>query len=122
MTVYDDLALRDLCLQKRGAMEDFPFGPDARVFKVMGKMFALVTVGSHPGYISLKCDPVRAELLRETYPAVTAGYHLNQRHWNSISCDGSVPDDELLDLIQHSYDLVVKSLKKADRLALETGE
>lgn len=116
--ILDEARLCQLCLAQRGAYEDFPFGPDVRVFKVKGKMFALIGVGDQPPRISLKCDPVRAELLRETYPAITGGYHLNKRHWNTIVCDGSVPTDEIVDLIQHSYDLVVKSLKKADRQAL----
>lgn len=119
MTVLDEMTLRDLCLCKRGAYEDFPFGPEARVFKVVGKMFALVSMGDVPATINLKCDPIRAELLRETYAAITPGYHMNKTHWNTILCDGSVPDDEFHELLQHSYDLVVKSLKKSERQHLE---
>lgn len=119
MTMFDEMTLRESCLQKRGAVEEFPFGPEARVFKVMGKMFALIGTGDVPARISLKCDPVRAELLRETYAAITPGYHMNKVHWNTILCDESVPDEEIIDLIHHSYDLVVKSLKKSERQQLE---
>jgi len=110
--------LRTYCLQRRGADEDFPFGEEVAVYKVMGKVFALLPVQADPPTISLKCDPVLAVMLRETYPAVTAGYHLNKRHWNSIEVDGSVPDDEIEEWIDHSYDQVVKGLTKAQREAL----
>ncbi len=103
--------LREQCLRQKGAYEDFPFGSDVAVYKVMGKMFALISDNG----ISLKCEPLLAQLLREKYAAVTAGYHLNKRHWNSIEIDGSVPNDELIELIEHSYALVVKKLRKADR-------
>ena len=103
------------CLAKPGAVEDYPFGDGAAVCKVAGKMFALVSLGGEPGSVSLKCDPDRAVWLRRQYGAVTAGYHLNKRHWNTIELDGSVPGDELADLIDHSYDLVVASLPKATR-------
>ena len=99
---------------------DFPFGEDVAVFKVMGKMFGLLSDNS----VSLKCEPMLAQLLREKYKAVTPGYHLNKRHWNSIKLDGSVPQDELFELIDHSYELVVKKLRKADRekLAAQAGK
>src|SRR5688572_18654942 len=97
--------LRAYCLSQRGAVEDFPFGEGVAVFKVVGKVFALLPVDGSS--ISLKCDPVRAVMLRDTFPAVTAGYHLNKKHWNSIQLNGSVPDDEVTDMIEHSYQLVV---------------
>jgi predicted DNA-binding protein (MmcQ/YjbR family) len=106
------------CLGKAGAVEDYPFGDGAAVFKVAGKMFALVPLGDPPGSVSLKCDPHRAAWLRRQYTAVTAGYHLNKQHWNTIELDGSVPEDELLDLIDHSYDLVVAGLTQAARARL----
>jgi predicted DNA-binding protein (MmcQ/YjbR family) len=81
-------------------------------------MFALVPRDAEPPSVSLKCDPEWSELLRKAYPAVTAGYHLNKKHWNTIVLDGSVPVDELDELIQHSYDLVVESLPKHARAAL----
>jgi predicted DNA-binding protein (MmcQ/YjbR family) len=106
------------CLGKLGAVEDYPFGDGAAVFKVAGKMFALVPLGDPPGSVSLKCDPHRAVWLRRQYTAITAGYHLNKQHWNTIELDGSVPADELLDLIDHSYDLVVAGLTRAARARL----
>jgi predicted DNA-binding protein (MmcQ/YjbR family) len=107
-----------LCGAKPGAVEDYPFGDDAAVFKVAGKMFALVSLGQEPGSVSLKCDPGIAVELRAQYPAVTAGYHLNKRHWNTVELDGSVPGDELTELIDHSYDLVVAGLTRAVRSKL----
>lgn len=112
--------LEELCaalLAMPEAKEDMPFGPGALVYKVRGKMFALVAPGQPPR-ISLKCNPVLATMLRDTYPAVTAGYHMNKRHWNTVMVDGSVPTRELLEWIDHSYDLVVKGLPKRDRQEL----
>ncbi len=109
--------LRAYCLSKAAAAEDFPFGDDPAVMKVMGKVFALLPLGGTT--ISLKCDPTWATILRETYPAVTPGYHLNKKHWNSIALDGSVPDDEIRDMVDHSYELVVKGLTRAQREALK---
>jgi len=108
------------CGAKPGAVEDYPFGDDAAVFKVAGKMFALVSLGPPSGSVSLKCDPDLAVALRGQYPAITAGYHLNKRHWNTVTLDGSVPDEELLELIDHSYELVVAGLTRAERKELKT--
>ena len=108
--------LRAHCLSLRGAAEDFPFGEGVAVFKVIGKVFALLPVDG--ASISLKCDPVRAVMLRDTFPAITAGYHLNKKHWNTVQMDGTVPDDEVIDMIDHSYDLVAKSLTKAQKQVL----
>jgi predicted DNA-binding protein (MmcQ/YjbR family) len=99
------------------AQEDQPFGPDVYVYKVRGKMFALLAP-DHPPSVSLKCNPVLATMLRETYPAVTPGYHLNKQHWNTVVVDGSIPESELRDWISHSYELVVKGLPKRDRQEL----
>jgi predicted DNA-binding protein (MmcQ/YjbR family) len=112
------IELRAYCLSKRGAREDFPFGADVAVYKVMGKMFALIPVDV-PNQISLKCDPTFAEVLRQTYAEVTPGWHLNKQHWNSIITDGSIPDDEIQEMIDHSYELVVKGLTKKDRERLD---
>jgi predicted DNA-binding protein (MmcQ/YjbR family) len=106
------------CGAKPDAAEDYPFGDDAAVFKVGGKMFALVSLGQPPGSVSLKCDPDIAVGLRGQYPAIVAGYHLNKRHWNTVTLDGSVPEDELFDLIDHSYELVVARLTRAERKEL----
>ena len=106
------------CLSRKGASVDQPFGPDVDVYKVMRKMFALIpTDGSLS--ISLKCDPAFAVILRDTYPAVTPGYHLSKQHWNSVAIDGTIPDDEIEEWIDHSYGLIVKGLTRAQRAALE---
>lgn len=107
--------LRAYCLSKPAAIEDFPFGDDSpAVFKVMGKMFGLMP-REGVVYISLKCDPTWAGILRDTYPAVKPGYHLNKKHWISVEVDGSIPDDEIREMVDHSYDLVVKGLTRAQR-------
>lgn len=95
-------------LGKPGAEETTPFGPDVLVYKVNGKMFGLTSPDDFPASINLKCDPDRAVLLRDEYPAITPGYHMNKRHWNTIVLDGSVPSALLRELIDHSYELVKK--------------
>lgn len=110
--------LREHCMQKPGVTEEFPFGDDAAVFKVLGKMFALIPVKAEPVSISLKCDPTWAQMLRQTYAAVKPGYHMNKQHWNTVTVDGTIPDDEIIEMVDHSYALVVKKLKKADRESL----
>src|SRR5579871_3046910 len=115
--MIDSTALREYCLKKKGAVETFPFGDEVRVLKVMNKMFALIPVGGAPE-ISLKCEPTWAVILRNTYKAVQPGYHLSKEHWNTISVDGSIPDDEILAMIDHSYDQVVKGLSRKDRATL----
>ena len=109
-----------VCSAKPGSVEDYPLGDEVAVFKVAGKMFALVTLGPAPGGVSLRCDPDLAAGLRRRYAAITAGYHLSKRHWNTVMLDGSVPQDELLDLIDHSYELVVTGLPRAERDKLNT--
>jgi predicted DNA-binding protein (MmcQ/YjbR family) len=112
-------ALRRTCLAMPGADEQFPFGPENSVFKVAGKIFAISTLGrSRPLRISLKCEPGLAEQLRVSHPAITPGYHLNKRHWNTIVLDGSLPDAIVRDMIEDSYDLVVAALPKARQRAL----
>ena len=105
------------CRSLPGATEGNPFGEGALVFKVAGKMLAI----ARDSLISLKCDPTLAVVLREAHPAVTAGYHLDKRHWNSVELDGSLPDDKLRDWIQDSYDLVVASLSRPQRAALTSS-
>ena len=97
-----------------------PFGDEVAVLKVAGKMFALVTLGPLPCRVSLKCDPDLAAGLRRRYAAITAGYHLSKRHWNTVTLDGSVPEGELPDLIDHSCELVVARLPRAERDRLNT--
>jgi predicted DNA-binding protein (MmcQ/YjbR family) len=113
-------ALKQYLLSKPGTTEEVPFGPQALVYKVMGKMFALVAWDEDPVRISLKCDPERALELRAVFRAVRGAYHFNKKHWNMLDLDGSVPEAELLAMIDDSYDLVVKGLPKAARAVLQT--
>ncbi len=108
----------ELCGSLVGAVEDYPFGDDVAVFKVGGRMFALVPLGDGPGTMNLKCDPALALELRARHRAIRPGYHQNKRHWNTIELDGSVGDDELRELIEHSYELVVAGLPRAVRATL----
>lgn len=103
------------CAAKPGTTSSFPFGPETLVFKVCGKMYALTNIQQQPLGFNLKCDPGWSHVLRETYAAVQPGWHMNKQHWNTVTADGSIPEAELLAMIDHSYDLVVKGLKKADR-------
>jgi len=98
-----------------GATEDFPFGEDVSVFKVGGKMFALSALSSRPLQVSLKCEPELADALRRTHDSIRPGYHLNKRHWNTLTLDGSLPDKIVGDMIEDSYDLVVDGLPKSRR-------
>lgn len=107
--------LRTYLLNKKGVIEDFPFGPEAMVFKVLGKMFALVALDKSPLRMNLKCDPDLAMHFRAMYKAVNPGYHMNKKHWNTITLDGSIHDGEIFTMIDDSYNLVVKGLNKADR-------
>ena len=115
----DSKAVTDYCLSKKGAYGDYPFGPEPLVIKVGSKMFALVSSREGRVNISLKCDPFVAQTFRQQYPAVNPGYHMNKHHWNTIMLDGSVPDQELVWMLDHSYELVLKSLTKAEKEALE---
>lgn len=115
-------ACRDYCLSLKGVTEELPFGPDNLVFKVMGKMFALVSLDSVPLMISLKCDPDRAIELREEHDGVITGaYHMNKVHWNGIQAE-FLPPDLLKELIDHSYDLVRKGLPKKQQQELKDLE
>jgi predicted DNA-binding protein (MmcQ/YjbR family) len=97
--------IREYCISKKGVTEGFPFGEDTLVFKAAGKIFALVNLDGELS-INLKCDPSMALDLRERYSAVTPGYHMNKKHWNTINLDGTVPDKEVFSWIDHSYYLV----------------
>jgi predicted DNA-binding protein (MmcQ/YjbR family) len=110
--------LRDHCLAFPGSEETFPFGPQTSVFKVGGKMFALSRLAQAPLEVSLKCEPLLAQQLREAHPAVLPGYHLNKRHWNTVIVDGSLPEQTIKDMIEDSYDLVVSQLPESGRRAL----
>jgi predicted DNA-binding protein (MmcQ/YjbR family) len=117
-------SLRKRCLEAPEAVEEFPFGPRVSVFKVSGKMFALSDLKARPLRVSLKCDPVLARELRDTYEAVAPGYHLNKQHWNTVTLDGSLSDRIVSDLIEDSYDLVVAGLPKAtqERIRIKAAE
>ena len=106
--------LRQYVMAKKGVTEERPFGPDTIVHKVMGKMFTVLPE-ELPLRISLKCDPDDALALRDMYTAVQPGYHLNKKHWNTVTIDGSISTPEIERMIDHSYDLVVQGLKKAER-------
>lgn len=109
---------RDYCLSKPGATEDFPFDEFTLCLRVLGKIFAIVGLDSERLVVNLKCDPDYAIELRERYPEVQPGYHSNKKHWNSVDFEGSLELPLLQGLVDHSYDCVVKSLKKAEREAL----
>ena len=110
--------VRALCAAKPGAAETHPFGPSVAVYKVGGKMFALVPHEGEPPTVNLKCDPEWSEVLRKAYAAVRPGYHQNKRHWNTVDLDGSVEDDVVRGLIWDSYDLVVAGLPLSVRAEL----
>jgi predicted DNA-binding protein (MmcQ/YjbR family) len=112
----DFATLRAYLLSKPGASEDFPFDPVTLVAKVGGKMFALVGIDATPLRVNLKCVPEQAEVLRELYPAVLPGYHMNKLHWNTIVLDGSLPDEDVLGMIDDSYELVLQGRPRARRL------
>jgi predicted DNA-binding protein (MmcQ/YjbR family) len=110
--------LREHCLSFAGAEETFPFGPNTSVFKVEGKMFALAALGAEPLEVSVKCEPDLAVALRGAHESVRPGYHLNKRHWNTVTVDGSLPDETVRDMVEDSYDLVVSKLSRARQRAL----
>jgi len=101
-------SLRSYCLAKEAVEETLPFGPDNLVYKVNGKMFLLVGMDNEPLQFNVKCDPEKAIQLREEFPCVVPGYHMNKKHWNTIYIDGSVNDKQLQEWIDHSYQLVSK--------------
>jgi predicted DNA-binding protein (MmcQ/YjbR family) len=111
----DAAQFREYCLAKRGATEGTPFGEDVIVFKVGGKIFALVALDEIPATANLKCDPDLALELRDRYEQVRPGYHMNKKHWNTVEIESGIPLAELRKMIDHSYELVVKSLPKVRR-------
>jgi predicted DNA-binding protein (MmcQ/YjbR family) len=111
--------LRAYVLSRPGAAETYPFGPQPLVVKVGGKIFALVTEDSTPLQISLKCEPAHAQFLRDSFPAVQPGYHLNKEHWNTVTLDGSIAEEGIRAMIDESYRLVVGGLSKAARRRLQ---
>ncbi|MFD8591907.1 MmcQ/YjbR family DNA-binding protein [Streptomyces sp. NPDC059637] len=115
--------LRNCCLDMNGAYEDTPFpgNPGLVTCKVEGKVFAFVPQDAEPPTVSLKCDPELAVQLRAAHPAIAPGWHLDKRHWNTVTLDGSLPERMVRELIEDSYDLVVAGLPRAVRLRLDRG-
>lgn len=109
------------CETRGASVEDYPFGDGVAVFKVGGKMFALVNLDGPDGFVNLKCDPDLALELRDRLAAVRPGYHADKRHWNTVDLDVALDGDELREMIDHSYDLVVAGLTRKARAALGTG-
>lgn len=107
----------DYCMTKRGTSLTTPFGPEVIVMKVGKKMYALMPADGDRT-ISLKCDPLLADSLREQHPEITPGYHLNKQHWNTISLSGRLTEEEICEMIDHSYDIVVKKMTKSERAAI----
>ena len=113
-------SVKQYLLSKPEAHEDYPFGSDVAVFKVKNKMFATLAVQDKVWNMNLKCDPEEAMILRDVFDAVIPGYHMNKAHWNTIILDGSIPEGEVERMIDGSYALVVKGLRKLEREQLET--
>ena len=109
---------KDYLLGKPEAIEEYPFYPDVLVPKVRGKMFATLSETDGVGEMNLKCDPDEALALRDIFPAVKPGYHMNKMHWNTVTLDGSIPPNEVKRMIDNSYLLVVSNLSRLDRTAL----
>ncbi|MFI5155922.1 MAG: MmcQ/YjbR family DNA-binding protein [Chitinophagales bacterium] len=105
-------SLREYCLKKKGAKEEFPFGPDTLVFKVGGKVFLIVRLEASPLQFNVKCDPEKAIELRERYESIQPGYHMNKKHWNTIYVDGRLSEKMLTEMIDDSYMLIFDSLPK----------
>lgn len=105
--------LRDYCLSKKGVSESLPFDEHTLVFKVMGKIFAIVPLERTPAQVNLKCDPEKAIELREQFPdGVIAGYHMNKKHWNTVFIEDHLPPNMLVGMVDDSYDLIVAKLPK----------
>ena len=111
---------RNYCLSKKGVTENFPFGEDTLVFKVLSKMFALTGLDGEDFRVNLKCDPERAIQYRETYPdSIIPGWHMNKKHWNTVYFETGLPEKLLIELIDHSYDLVASKLPKTEKEILK---
>jgi predicted DNA-binding protein (MmcQ/YjbR family) len=115
-------SIREYCLSKKGVTEGFPFNDTALVFKVAGKMFALLDLSADGRGISLKCDPDLAIERREQYPEVTPAYHFNKKYWNTVHLDGSIPDRLIREMITESYRLVVDGFSGKKRQMLKSAD
>lgn len=114
----DAATLRRFCMELPGTTEDLPFGEELLVFRVRGKIFALLALDEHPLWVNLKCDPDRAIALRQQHTGIRPGYHMNKRHWNTVVQDGSVSDGLLGELVRHSRDCVLAGMTRAQRQGL----
>ncbi len=114
----DNETLKNYALDKIATTSDFPFDNETLVLRVKNRIFALIPLNAEPQRVNLKCDPDWAEILRQTYNAIMPGYHMNKRHWNTVIFDDSISDDEILEMVDHAYDQVIKGLPKRDREAL----
>lgn len=121
MKGVDFNTLKKYCLSKKGVFEDFPFDNCTLVFKVGGKMFALTNIDCMPLHVNLKCDPFLCEALRQEYASVKPGYHMAKKYWNTVVMDDSIPDEKVFWMIDMSYDLVFKGLRKQEREAITNG-
>jgi predicted DNA-binding protein (MmcQ/YjbR family) len=110
------------CRHLPASEESQPFGPDVLVFKSGGKIFAIAALDDFPPSVNLKCDPDRAEELRDAYPSITPGYHMNKRHWNTLTLDGSLPSTLIHELIDHSYQLIISKPTSRPRKRSENAE
>lgn len=110
---FDDY--KKYCLSKKGTYADFPFDDKTLVFRVSNRMFALTNISDKTFSISLKCDPYIAVSLREQYKSIIPGYHLNKKHWNTVTIDGTIPDNVIYGMIDMSYGLVFKKLTKLEK-------
>ncbi len=110
---------REYCLSKKGVTESLPFNEDVLVFKVLNKMFALTSLSSEEFKVSLKCKPDKALELREEYESITPAFHMNKKHWNSVNVETLYKDTLFIQLVQHSYELVVKGMTKKDKEVLQ---
>lgn len=113
--------IRDALMAKQVVTEGQPFGPEVLVYKVGGKMFALIGWKDDPITINLKADPEDAIEQRERHAAIAPGYHMNKQHWNTVTLDGSLPDDYVLELAQTSYEMIVATFTKKQRVAYDAA-
>lgn len=111
--------IKNYLLAQKGSTLEFPFGEEVMVFKVMNKMFALLSWQNSPLHLNLKCEPEEAIVLRKVFEAVIPGYHQNKKHWNTIILDQSIPEKLILEMVDNSYKLVVKGLTKTDKEKLK---
>ena len=114
--------MKDHCERKPGVTSGFPFGEEHLVFKVRGKIFAVLHVEESPARVTFKTDPELTGLLRGQYPSIRPARYFDKRYWSTLTCDGAVPDDEATELLDTSYDIVVEGLKRSDREALKAPD